>query len=314
MTNNKKRKEYELLDDELKKEIEGLNDDEVFRLAVDYHIEFENHSYNIEKAIALYKLVSDYISSANNNLGCIYSEGEGAKKNNKLAMYYFKKAIGQGCSYAINNIANEFRGDNKNNLSKWWYEKSVFSGSIDGLYELARNYCGETDENIDYELAFNLVNMAMGHPFKYDFTSSNIESDRTCYYSLLAKMYLKGLYVKKDIQKGIDTLKTGVQEGYGACANSLGILYEEGKIREEFIDGITSYINKKKAFNYYKKAMYMGDKYAVANLADCYFKGIGTVQDERKAKTYLKRAKRIGVAQEYIDELEQEWETIKSAK
>ena len=71
---------------------------------------------------------------AQNNVGSMYSEGMGVKPDQKKAVYWFRKAAGQGYSYGVCNLGLHYgrgRGVPKNRtlMMKW----AFVGASLDGL-------------------------------------------------------------------------------------------------------------------------------------------------------------------------------------
>lgn len=79
-------------------------------------------------------------SSAQNNLGYLYSEGKGVKQSNEEAEYWYRKAYRRQSTSAAHNLGILFRdsGDPKKALK--WFERAVKLGSWDSNLDLAKIY------------------------------------------------------------------------------------------------------------------------------------------------------------------------------
>ena len=97
----------------------------------------------------------------------------------------------------------------------------------------------------------------------------------------IAKLYMKGIYVKKDHSKAIQIYKFAAQFKNSYSMVELGDYYLKG------IGGITNFSIAKK---YYELAAEENNSTAIMNLAIMYQKGIGMSKDYLKAKEYYERA------------------------
>ena len=72
------------------------------------------------------------------NLGYCYDEGLGTQKNNKKAMYWYKKAAKKGDLPAYTNIAIYYSSIGDFHQAKHWYLDALKKGDKDGALGLAK--------------------------------------------------------------------------------------------------------------------------------------------------------------------------------
>ena len=101
---------------------------------------------------------------------------------------------------------------------------------------------------------------------------------RAQYY--IAYLYLNGLGVNKNDEKGLAYLKESLKENYSLAQALMAFLYNQG---------IAVQMNKKKAIELYKKAADQGSTFALLNLGIAYYQGDGVVRNTAKAIEYLEK-------------------------
>lgn len=92
--------------------------------------------------------------------------------------------------------------------------------------------------------------------------------------TIMSQLYLRGLFVSKNINLWIKYLKSASLQGNTDAQATLGYMYFSGK-----------YIKKNyfKAFNLIKSSVENGNNKGIYNLAIFYLNGYGTAKDEYKA-------------------------------
>ncbi len=94
------------------------------------------------------------------------------------------------------------------------------------------------------------------------------------------KIYLEGLGVNQDIQKGLNFIEESAKQGSDSAQALLGYLYEEGKIVPQ---------DKRKAINFYKEAVARNNSSAMLNLGLAYFRGDTLPKDPQRAIDLLQK-------------------------
>ncbi|RHZ60182.1 hypothetical protein Glove_357g21 [Diversispora epigaea] len=178
---------------------------------------------------------------------------------------------------------------------------------------------------VDNQMAFKFFNLAAN---EIDMKSSSSNLLIRKFYKInkemgniyLARMYLKGIGIEKDLKKGFQIYSKVADEGSHIALNCMGHCYEVGlgvekngkKALElylksakqenlvallkvghcyEFGKGIT--IDEISGFQYYIKSAYAGNIEAMYVVGGCYNKGIGVSVDSKEAfKWYLTAAEK----------------------
>ena len=79
-------------------------------------------------------------ASAQNNLGVLLGDGDGIKRNPKIALVWLRKAFQAGESYAATSIAITHRQNGNLRRAVHWFQKSVSLGDDDALIQLGIHY------------------------------------------------------------------------------------------------------------------------------------------------------------------------------
>lgn len=110
----------------------------------------------------------------------------------------------------------------------------------------------------------------------------------------LGDMYYEGTGTNKNLGEAFRCYEKGTEAGNSDATNMLGIMYGWG----EYVS-----LDKRKAFELYKKAVELNDKNttAVINLAYCYRYGEGVAQDYYKAFELYKQAAEAGDVEAMAD-------------
>lgn len=100
--------------------------------------------------------------------------------------------------------------------------------------------------------------------FQYLKRAAELDNKKAIY--AIATWYLFGKYVKKDTKKGVDLLKSSVENGLPEANFDLAIAYEKGEGIEQ---------NLTLAFVNYMIASLKGDENSIYEVGRCFYYGIG---------------------------------------
>jgi TPR repeat protein len=79
-------------------------------------------------------------SSCQINLGNLYDEGSGVRRNRSAAMYWYKRAYRRGERCAAHNIGVMWRNEKKYGKALNWFRKAVRFGDDEANLEIAKHY------------------------------------------------------------------------------------------------------------------------------------------------------------------------------
>ncbi len=102
---------------------------------------------------------------------------------------------------------------------------------------------------------------------------------------ILAGMYFRGDYVKKDFKEAYKWAKLSADQDCPYVFIILGVMYENGYYVEK---------NIKKAIEYYKEGVEKGDKYNYGMLGEIYEQGRGVDKNLERAKFYYNKGAELG--------------------
>lgn len=238
-------------------------------------------------------------------LGKCYQFGRGIEKDESTAFQLFLKAADQNHMKAQLDVANcyEFGIGTEKNFARAfkWYEKAVLKRckKIYNDQGLCCDYDFEIHKNPDLAV-YKYKNKqhyakAIAHLGYYYQYGIAVEKNLILAYKLynqssmlnyfgghigLAKCYLKGLGVEKNVAEAINLFKKTAKKGSSQALRLLGNYYIS--------------INGKKhnrlAFSYYFKAAKQGDIVAQRKVGDCYKNGRGVKIDKTLAFEWYKKA------------------------
>ena len=214
---------------------------------------------------------------AANNLGSMYSEGEGVPENQREAARYFRKAAHRGLPYSMYTMGDRARlglgMDANMRLARYWYERAAEHGNARSLSNLGVIYRDGLEVRPDTDKAFAFFRKAM-------------EADPA--YALpvyhLARMYENGVGREPDMGEALQHYIIAFILGDADAAQEIGDFYLEGKGVEP--DPVT-------ALDWYRKGGDMGSAYAMNAVAWSYETGSGVEQDTEKARALY--AKTLGM-------------------
>lgn len=205
---------------------------------------------------------------AANNLGSMFSEGEGVAENQREATRYFRKAANRGLPYSMYTMGERARlglGMAENmRLARYWYERAAEHGDARSLTNLGVIYRDGLEVRPDPERALALFERA---------TKADPAYSLPAYH--LAEMYEKGLGGEADAEKALRLYMAAFAAGDTDAAANIGDFYLEGKGVEE--DPVAS-------FDWYRKGAEAGSPYATSALAWAYETGSGTDRNLERAR------------------------------
>lgn len=196
---------------------------------------------------------------AMNNLGVLYSKGQGTAKNYEEAFRWYHEAADRGLDIAMSNVAYYYvfgKGVEIDfDLSAEWFEKAIQAGWTDQNHDLPRvaklaaqmksAKAGnvEAQANIADELrGIGLSAEQNGDDPQKAYTESLIwaqraaEADNPKGMRILALAYLFGRGVEKDPENGLALLNKGVNMNDTDCMVTLAQVYLNGDGVERNLD------------------------------------------------------------------------------
>jgi len=207
-------------------------------------------------------------------LGDIYKEVKGDYKKaldcyTKLVHMNKKNGFtGLGSLYAYGlGVAQDYK------KAFDYYNQAAALGDSSAEYEIGNMYYFGNGTSVDYNQALYWFNEAAEH------------GDPVA-YNAMAFMYLNGVGVEEDKEKAVELFKTSAKRGNAEAMKEVGNYYAY-----VIFDG-------KKAVTWYKKALAITGSDACGEayyeLGNCYKKGLGVPQDDKKAEEYFKMAHDAG--------------------
>lgn len=207
-------------------------------------------------------------------LGDIYKDAKGDYKKafecyTKLAKKNKKEGFtGLGSLYANGlGVAQDYE------KAFDYYNQAAALGDFNAEYEIGNMYRFGNGTSVDYDQALYWFNEAAEHGCAVA-------------YNAMAFMYLNGIGVEEDKEKAVELFKTSAKFGNTEAMKEVGNYYAY-----LIFDG-------KKAVTWYKKALAITGSDACGEayyeLGNCYKRGFGVPQDEKKAEEYYKMAQDAG--------------------
>lgn len=210
-------------------------------------------------------------ANAQSNLGFMYAQGLGAKKNEKEAYNYYKLAADQGHAVAQNSLGFLFEQQDEKKVYN--YHKLV----ADQGYAAAQNSLGCLFEQ-GFGVTFGVAKNEK-EAFKYYKLSADQGHPEAQFN--LSNMYADGIGVDKDEEKANRYYKLAADQGHVFAQYSLGCFYIKGLGVEK---------DEKEGCWYFKLAADQGHAVAQNNLSLQYLQGIGVDKDDKEAFRYCKLA------------------------
>ena len=282
---------------------------------------FHHYGINVERntmrALELYSKSADLgYGRAMKELGRIFHTGELGTTDDKRSTDYYEKAfevlyesaMGDNdgeCQQILGNSYLDGEGVTKSyHQAVMLYRRSAANCDANGYNSLAYCYGSglglKKDEAKSHELSLEAAKLglpiAMDNVAKDYFNGKGVEKSVEDYHEWVYRAaecgchtalfdigidYAVGEVCKKNLTKSEKWLKEAINSGSLQAMLWLGSFYENGDI--DIPNG------KQKAFELYKQAAINGFFSAYINLANCYFHGIGTGENDVEAERwYLK--------------------------
>ncbi len=166
-----------------------------------------------------------------------------------------------------------------------WYEMAAFHNSCTGQYELGLLYLKGRGVEQDFERARLWFEQARVNKWSIVLDGVEIEphaTDRAFSNYELAHLYLNGLGVTRDVERGVELLQTAAEIGCGPALDDLGVLHCDGTLGDP---------DWKSAVEWFRRGAEERDFWnAQRNLALCYWNGTGVEQSDSLAFQWMKRA------------------------
>ncbi|MDS0525902.1 sel1 repeat family protein [Clostridium sp. SHJSY1] len=171
----------------------------------------------------------------------------------------------------------------------------------------------------------NVIDLIRRKDLKYD--AKKVNADNVEIQYMYAKMYFNGDGVEVNYEEGIKWLNIAAENGHGEAQCHLGACYYNGeKLERDYNKAVElftmakenknplAYVclglaylegngvkkkNRKKAYEYFKKAHKLAEPIGTYRLANCYYIGIGVEKNLLKALNYYEKAIKNG----YTDDI-----------
>ena len=215
---------------------------------------------------------------AQTNLGFMYEKGRGVGKDNREAVRWYRKAAEQGHASAQSNLglAYEYgRGVGKDNREAVrWYRKAAEQGYARAQNNLGLMYEKGRGVGKDYREAVGWYRKAAAQ--------GNASAQGN-----LGDMFEYGKGVGKDYREAVGWYRKAAAQGHAWAQNNLGLMYEKGR-------GVGK--DYREAVGWYRKAAAQGHASAQSNLGLAYEYGRGVGKDNREAVRWYRKAAEQGYA------------------
>ncbi|PMC37317.1 hypothetical protein CJ195_11175 [Bacillus sp. UMB0899] len=228
--------------------------------------------YNPEKRFE--KRAKSGDRTAQYSLGLLYYFGDGVIQDYKNAFYWFECAAQKGHMEAQNYLGDMFA--NGQGISKdiyhaiYWYKNSANQGNPISQFNLGLIYMEGKQVSQNNLEAFQW------------FLKAAIQGEVAAQHNI-GYFYQYGTCGKDiDYDQSINWYKKAAKENYSSSQNNLGYIYENEK--KDYLQ----------AFYWYKKAADQDHKNAQFNLGRLFEEGKGVLQSTFAAKTWYKKAARLG--------------------
>ena len=252
--------------------------------------------------------INEMKSIAFNNMGNLYLNGKGFKKNELKAKEYFEMAEKLNNAYAINSIGNFYKtgslGERNYTKAFEYYIKSSELKNPESFHNLGYLYLTGYGIQQDLVKAYdyflkgaNLNNVSSyrmlafmrlyGEGIQQDFQKAKEYYDKAIelndYNSLVSEgfLYYYGHSVEKDYLKARELFQLAADKNVANGYYNLGKMYKRGDF---------GYRNYQLAINYFEKAASLHQPDALYYLGKLYFKGQGVTKNYEIAKSYYEKA------------------------
>lgn len=190
-----------------------------------------------------------------------YLKGNGTKKDEAKAVYWFEQSAEQGNTegqFSSARLYSKGKGVNQSySRAAYWYEKAAQQGHIEAQFRLANIYL----EGIGTEQSNSKA---------FEWTSCAANNEHGQAQSNLGWFYLEGKVVNKDLMKAFEWFDKAVQKDIADAQFYLGLMHLEGIGREVDQDKAAELLMKAAKQNHVEAQYLMGV---------CYAEGIGVEQN-----------------------------------
>lgn len=222
------------------------------------------------RALEAYRLAHGRGSAiAANNLGAMYTRGEGVVQSDERATQYFRKAAHRGLPYAMLTMASRARvgrGMPENErMSFFWYERAHKAGNVTATNDLGVMYQGGYGVRENDARAVELFAEALRDDPGYALAAYN-----------LAGAYEAGEGVPVDYVWARGYYAVAFDAGDADAADDLGRMSAEG---------LGSPPDPAVAADWYRRGAEDGSMFATVNFADALAEGVGVEPDAAKARS-----------------------------
>lgn len=175
-----------------------------------------------------------------------------------------------------------------------WYIQAAEQGDKVAQFRLGCLYFSHKDEygDLDYSQVYQAIDML----------EKSVEQGYAEAQYALAICYMEGAGVDEDLDKAIELLEKSAAQGYEEAQGQLEDCYEmageaQNKNTEQKPEKIDNHMLEdiKKA-QYWSEKAEQGDAIAQCRLGECYFDGIGFMQDYDKAFDWYEKSAKQGNA------------------
>ena len=159
-------------------------------------------------------------------VGNLYEEGKGVKKNLTEAYKYYRLAAEKDDRDAVHKMKLKYlyyENDEEEKEFRYWVKKSASLGDLNDLNSIIVNYKMEENYEKVYELCIDLINKAA---LNKDYYNYNLGFRGTL--QILAELYIKGLGIEKNIEKGLNILEMLANSNDTTAQETLGFMYLDG--------------------------------------------------------------------------------------
>ena len=211
-------------------------------------------------------------AGAQNNVGYMYSRGEGVPRNFELAASWFQKSANQGHADGLHNLGLRYANGEgvplNDAMAMTLFLKAAKQGHAGAEAEIGIRYAQGRGVARDDVTAVSWFRKAASQG--YGVAQNN-----------LGFMYVSGRGVPKDFAIAVDWFRKAAAQGSAEAQNSLGQRYEngEGVPRDQAI-----------AVSWFRKAADQGHADAQNNLGRKYASGEGIARNDEQAAAWVRKA------------------------
>lgn len=224
------------------------------------------------------------------NLGVMYAQGLGIKKNEEEAVAWYKKAAAQGYSEAQSNLGlmYEFgRGvDVDYELAMKWYLKAAAQG-----YALAQHNIGS--------MYFNGNGVSKDDDKAFEWYLKAAEQGFALAQNALGAMYAKGWGVERDVTTGLEWMMKAARQGLpDAKKNAFTIFLSEARqgnaeamhnVASACLDGWAGQQDPNQCIKWFEKAAQSGIAASALTLSKIYAEGLFGIDADAEKAGYWKQ-------------------------